>query len=263
MSCALRRIRFFRGIARTLDLSFELYRNGSAFVHFARMTPEFKVDFERGARIGLDEALFCESKTVDQVSAIVDAVQAKSGPAVCSHVSMNRSIKRCSRATAPNSNSNPFRALPFSAKPHGELLTAPVAIVMGWNLRSAGRSRGCADARLRRPTVSRIIEMSASQACGASSNGSRISDRLTLSSRRQAWTPLVSVVGGRVSRRGDRVANIRRLRRGGRWRDDAARSVGQLWPGITVVNVDNGYGAACVAWRISLARAASQKRGKR
>ena len=43
------------------------------------MTPEFKVDFERGARIGLDEALFCESKTVDQISAIVDAVRAKTG----------------------------------------------------------------------------------------------------------------------------------------------------------------------------------------
>jgi NCAIR mutase (PurE)-related protein len=43
------------------------------------MTPEFKVDFEREARIGLDEALFCESKTVDQILAIVDAVKAKTG----------------------------------------------------------------------------------------------------------------------------------------------------------------------------------------
>ena len=43
------------------------------------MTPEFKVDFERGVRIGLDEALFCESKTVDQISAIVDDVKAKTG----------------------------------------------------------------------------------------------------------------------------------------------------------------------------------------
>jgi NCAIR mutase (PurE)-related protein len=43
------------------------------------MTLEFKVDFEREARIGLDEALFCESRTVDHISAIVDAVQAKTG----------------------------------------------------------------------------------------------------------------------------------------------------------------------------------------
>ena len=43
------------------------------------MTPEFKVDFERGARIGLDEALLCESKTVDQISAIRDDVKAKTG----------------------------------------------------------------------------------------------------------------------------------------------------------------------------------------
>ena len=43
------------------------------------MTDEFKLDFERRISIGLDEAVFCESKTVDQISAIVDAVRAKTG----------------------------------------------------------------------------------------------------------------------------------------------------------------------------------------
>jgi NCAIR mutase (PurE)-related protein len=34
-------------------------------------------------------------------------------------------------------------------------------------------------------------------------------------------------------------------------------------PGISVVNIDNGYGAACAALRISLALAAAQKQAER
>ena len=75
------------------------------------MTPEFKVDFERGARIGLDEALFCESKTVDQISAIVDDVKAKTGRLLLTRPDGSK----CSRATAPSSNSIPFHAPPFLA----------------------------------------------------------------------------------------------------------------------------------------------------
>ena len=75
------------------------------------MTPEFKVDFERGARIGLDEALFCESKTVDQISAIVDDVKAKTGRLLLTRLDGSK----CSRATAPSSNSIPFHAPPFLA----------------------------------------------------------------------------------------------------------------------------------------------------
>jgi NCAIR mutase (PurE)-related protein len=75
------------------------------------MTPEFKVDYERGARIGLDEALFCESKTVDQISAIVDDVKAKTGRLLLTRLDGSK----CSRATAPSSNSIPFHAPPFLA----------------------------------------------------------------------------------------------------------------------------------------------------
>ena len=39
------------------------------------MTEEFKLDFQRAERIGLDEAVFCEGKTADQISAIVDAAK--------------------------------------------------------------------------------------------------------------------------------------------------------------------------------------------
>jgi NCAIR mutase (PurE)-related protein len=107
------------------------------------MTPEFKVDFERGARIGLDEALFCESKTVDQVSAIVDAVQAKTGRLLLTRLDESKYQTLFARHGA-QLEFEPVSRTAILGQPHGELLT--------------------------------------------------------LSSWRQAWTPLVSVVGGRVSR---------------------------------------------------------------
>ena len=55
------------------------------------MMQEFKVDFERGARIGLDEALFCETKTVDQISAIVGAVRAKTGRMLLTRLDRSKS----------------------------------------------------------------------------------------------------------------------------------------------------------------------------
>ena len=79
MKCACTRDRIFAGIASTLRLVVPTLSQRERLRAFARMTQEFKVDFERGARIGLDEALFCESKTVDQISAIMDAVRAKTG----------------------------------------------------------------------------------------------------------------------------------------------------------------------------------------
>jgi hypothetical protein len=36
------------------------------------MKGEIKLDFERGERIGLEEAIFCEGKTPDQIAAILD-----------------------------------------------------------------------------------------------------------------------------------------------------------------------------------------------
>ena len=79
------------------------------------MTPEFKVDFERGARIGLDEALFCESKTVDQISAIVDAVKAKTGRLLLTRLDQSKYEGAVRAPRRRNWNSIPFRAQPFLA----------------------------------------------------------------------------------------------------------------------------------------------------
>ena len=93
------------------------------------MTPEFKVDFDRGARIGLDEALFCESKTVDQISAIVDAVKAKTGRLLLTRLDQSKYEGLFARQGAQLEYDSLSRTAIFG-QPHHALLTAPVAIVM-------------------------------------------------------------------------------------------------------------------------------------
>ncbi len=43
-------------------------------------TDEIVLDFQRSERIGFDEAIFCQGKTTDQLNAILDQAKAKSAP---------------------------------------------------------------------------------------------------------------------------------------------------------------------------------------
>ena len=69
---------------------------------------------------------------------------------------------------------------------------------------------------------------------------------------------LVSVVGGLVAGGGDRAADVGRLRRRAGGATALHAALASCAPGISVVNIDNGYGAACAALRILRAVAASQ-----
>jgi pyridinium-3,5-biscarboxylic acid mononucleotide synthase len=150
------------------------------------MTPEFKVDFERGTRIGLDEALFCEGKTVDQISAIVDAVKARSGRLLLTRLDGQKHQALVARNCA-ELEFDPLSRTAILGQPHSALLTAPVAIVMAGTSdlpvgREAARTLAFAGQPYREYTDVGVAGL------WASSNGSMISDRLPLSSWRRAWT---------------------------------------------------------------------------
>ena len=93
------------------------------------MTAEFKVDYERGVRIGLDEALFCEGKTVDQISAIVDAVKAKTGRLLLTRLDGSKYQALFARHGA-QLEFDPLSRTAILGQPHRAVFTAPVAIVM-------------------------------------------------------------------------------------------------------------------------------------
>ena len=219
---------------------------------------EFKVDFERGARIGIDEALFCESKTVEQILAIVEAVQAKTGRLLLTRLDQSKYEQLVARhGTELEFDSlsrtailgQPQRALPFP----------PVAIVMAGTSdlpvgREAARTLAFAGQACREYTdvgvaglwrlLERIDDIGSSPVVIVAAGMD---------------AALVSVVGGLVASAvialptsvGYGVAS------GGATALHAA--LASCAPGIAAVNIDNGYGAACAALRILRVMATSQR----
>ncbi len=226
------------------------------------MTGEFKVDFERGARIGLDEALFCEGKTVEQISAIVDAVKAKTGRLLLTRLDPSK-YEALSARDGDELDFDPLSRTAILGQPHPALVAPPVAIVMAGTSdlpvgREAARTLAFAGHAYREYTdigvagLWRLLERI---------DDIRSSPVVIVAAGMDA--ALVSVVGGLVSSAvialptsvGYGVA------RGGATALNAA--LASCAPGISVVNIDNGYGAACAALRISRAIAASQNLGER
>ena len=226
------------------------------------MTPEFKVDFDRGARIGLDEALFCESKTVDQISAIVDAVKAKTGRLLLTRLDQSKYEGLFARQGAQLEYDSLSRTA-ILGQPHHARLTAPVAIVMAGTSdlpagREAGRTLAFAGQPYREYTdvgvagLWRILERI---------DEIRSSPVVVVAAGMDA--ALVSVVGGLVA---SAVIALPTSVGYGVARDGATAlhaALASCAPGISVVNIDNGYGAACAALRILRAVAASLNSAER
>jgi pyridinium-3,5-biscarboxylic acid mononucleotide synthase len=223
------------------------------------MTQEFKLDFERGSRIGLDEALFCESKTVDQISAIVSAARAKTGRMLLTRLDQSKYEELLARQGS-ELDYDPLSRTAFLGRPHQALLTAPVAIVMAGTSdlragREAARTLAFAGQQYREYTdigvaglwrlLERIEEI-------------RSSPVVIVAAGMDA--ALISVVGGLVSTVvvGLPTSVGYGVAQGGATALHAA--LASCAPGIVVVNIDNGYGAACAALRISRAIAGSPTR---
>ena len=226
------------------------------------MMPEFIVDFERGARTGLDEALLCESKTVDQISAIVDAVMAKTGRLLLTRLDQSKHAALPARHGA-QLEFDPLSRTAILGEPHRPRLAPPVAIVMAGTSdlpvgREAARTLAFAGQAYREYTdigvagLWRLLERI---------DDVRSSPVVIVAAGMDA--ALVSVVGGLVS---SVVIALPTsvgygMAQGG---ETALRaSLASCAPGIVVVNIDNGYGAACAALRISLAMAGSQDLARR
>ena len=210
---------------------------------------EFELDLARRERIGLDEAIFCAGKTADQVAAILDAFPAGGGllltrleplkfdalpprlRAALDYEPMSRTAifgaPRPARAGAPvavvmaGTSDLPVgreacRTLAFNGQPHGAFTDIGVAGL--WRLLAR------IEEIRRAPVVIVAAGMDAA---------------------------LVSVVGGLV--RAPLVALPTSVgygvAEGGMPALHAA--LASCAPGVAVVNIDNGYGAACTALRIT------------
>jgi pyridinium-3,5-biscarboxylic acid mononucleotide synthase len=213
------------------------------------MTPEFKFDLKRRERIGLDEAVFCEGKTSDQISAIIDEVKAQARGLLLTRLDAVKFEALRPRHGAAL-DFDPLSRTAICGRPHPSRLTPPTAVVMAGTSdlpvgREASRTLLFAGQPFREFTdigvaglwrlLERIDEI---RACPV----------VIVAAGMDA--ALVSVIGGLV---GGALIGLPTsvgygVAAGGKTALHA--SLASCAPGISVVNIDNGYGAACAALRI-------------
>jgi len=213
--------------------------------------PEVRPDVNRGERVGLDEAIFCAGKSVSQIEAILAEARTRGARLLLTRLAAEQlqdfSVDaRAALAYDPLSRTAFFGAAHASA---GEPVTR-VAVL------SAGTSDLPA-AREAQRTLAWYGEPAAEFHDVGVAGLWRLTDRLEEIRRHPVLivaagmdAALLSVVGGLVrgcviglpTSVGYGVAS------GGRAALDAM--LASCAPGLAVVNIDNGYGAACIALRM-------------
>ena len=207
---------------------------------------EFVWDVERESRLGFDEAIYCEHKSLEQISRIVEAA-----------VSRGRSLllTRLDAEKIPNAYGSRFDHDPLSRtawldREERRGNTGLVAIV------TAGTSDMAVAAEAQRTLAYYGIEATPIADVGVAAIW-RLSTRLDEIRQHRLCiviagmdAALPSVVGGLF---GGPVIAVPTsvgygVAEGGRAALDAM--LASCAPGITVCNIDNGYGAACAALRI-------------
>jgi pyridinium-3,5-biscarboxylic acid mononucleotide synthase len=219
--------------------------------------PEVRPDAGRAERIGLDEAIFCAGKSVSQIEAILhEARQRRAGLL----------LTRLAAAQLQELSAEARAALDYDALSRSAFFGAAHARAGAAGTRVAILSAGTSDlpaAREAQRTLAWYGEPAAEFHDVGVAGLWRLTERLEEIRRYPVLivaagmdAALASVVGGLVrgcviglpTSIGYGVAS------GGRTALDAM--LASCAPGLAVVNIDNGYGAACVALRALRAGAA-------
>jgi NCAIR mutase (PurE)-related protein len=208
---------------------------------------EFTLDFARPERIGLEEAIFCAGKSVEQIDAILVAAGDRGAsllltrldPEKCSRLGQAARLDYCpvSRTAVfgePPAVAGPARVAVVAAGTSDVPVAREALRTLGYAGRAATLFADVGVAGLWRLTT-RLEEI-------------RMHPVVIVAAGMDAALP--SVVGGLVA--GAVIAVPTSVgygvAAGGRAALDAV--LASCAPGITVVNIDNGYGAACAALRL-------------
>ncbi|MCK6453978.1 MAG: nickel pincer cofactor biosynthesis protein LarB [Alphaproteobacteria bacterium] len=212
---------------------------------------EFTLDLRRRARIGLDETVFCAGKSSAQIAAIVARFDRAGASALLTRLDPDK-----------------IEALPAAMRARLDYDAGSHTAIFGKPRRRPGRatgrvavvSAGTSDQRVAREAA-RTLEyygVGATEIADVGVAGLwRLIDRIDVIRRHRVVivvagmdAALPSVVGGLVS--GVVIAVPTSVgygvAAGGATALNAA--LASCAPGVTVVNIDNGYGAACAALRI-------------
>ena len=211
--------------------------------------PEVRPDIGRGKRVGLDEAIFCAGKNASQIEAILGEARARGARLLLTRLAAEQ-LQDCSADARAALDYDPLSRTAFFGAVH-ERAGEPRVVIL-----SAGTSDLPA-AREAQRTLAWYGEPAAEFHDVGVAGLWRLTDRLEEIRRFPVLivaagmdAALLSVVGGLVrgcviglpTSVGYGVAS------GGRTALDAM--LASCAPGVAVVNIDNGYGAACIALRM-------------
>jgi NCAIR mutase (PurE)-related protein len=210
---------------------------------------DFDLDLLRAERIGLDEALFCSGKTLTHVVRILETMIEAGRPMLLTrlgddlHASLEESIRR-------RLDYDPVSRTAILGKPKPSRESARVAVVCA----------GTSDLPVSREAV-RTLEYYGEPVSQFNDVGvaglHRLLDRIAAIRTHEVViavagmdAALVSVLGGLV--RSPVIAVPTSVGYGATRNGETAlaASLSSCAQGVTVVNIDNGFGAACAALRI-------------
>ena len=216
--------------------------------------PEVRPDIHRSERVGLDEAIFCAGKSVSQIEAILTEARARGAGLLLTRLSAEQ-LHAFSAGARTALDYDPLSRTAFFGAAHPGA-AHPGAAVARVAILSAGTSDLPA-AREAQRTLAWYGEPAAEFHDVGVAGLWRLTERLeqirsypVLIVAAGMDAALLSVVGGLVrgcviglpTSVGYGVAS------GGRTALDAM--LASCAPGLAVVNIDNGYGAACIALRM-------------
>jgi pyridinium-3,5-biscarboxylic acid mononucleotide synthase len=211
--------------------------------------PEVRPDVSRAERVGLDEAIFCAGKSVSQIELILGEARKRGSRLLLTRLAAEQ-LQDCSADARASLDYDPLSRTAFFGATRASMGEPRVAIL------SAGTSDLSA-AREAVRTLAWYGEPAAEYHDVGVAGLWRLSERLeqirgfpVLIVAAGMDAALLSVVGGLVrgcviglpTSVGYGVAS------GGRTALDAM--LASCAPGLAVVNIDNGYGAACIALRV-------------
>jgi len=210
---------------------------------------EVRLDFARDERIGFDEAIFSQGKTVDHLAAILDVAKAKGKPLLLTRLSVAQ-LEGLPKAHREALQYEPVSRTAFFGEAKKPAGAARVAVV----------GAGTSDAHVTRE-VERTLEWNGHVTDSYMDVGVAGLWRLQERIEEIRAHPVVivvagmdaalpTVVGGLVGSVviGVPTSNGYGVAAGGQ---TALNSMlASCAPGVAVVNIDNGYGAACVALRM-------------
>lgn len=213
--------------------------------------PEVRPDLSRGERVGLDEAIFCAGKSASQIEGILQDARLRGARLLLTRLAGEQLNQFCANSRAAL-DYDPLSRTAFFGMAHERTL--------GREARVAVLSAGTSDLPAAREAVRTLAWYGEAVAefhdVGVAGLW-RLTERLEEIRRHPVLivaagmdAALLSMVGGLVrgcviglpTSVGYGVAS------GGRTALDAM--LASCAPGLAVVNIDNGYGAACIALRM-------------